>query len=165
MDKKITLSILGIVLLIIGICLFAFGFQNNIAKQNTKVGDIHLKYDQNDAEFIAPEDDEWKSADRRLYDVKPNNVSIVDNEGLLSTEDFLSTKAHFMKSEAIGNFLKENGYECDEVAVLKGSLSKIKNNSFFQVTMEDYPGIILNVTYYSGTEEFEFKIINNPEEE
>lgn len=158
-QKKILIWCGGVVLIFLVISLA--GSINTHQKDIAEKGQIKLQ--EKKSEFQKPEDPSWEQADMDYELSKPNNIIIVDDESALSTENFLSMKAHFMKSEAIGNYLAEQGYDCSEVIVISDSLKKEGNNSYFAVQLLEYPEAILHITWYGKTEEFDFLVVEGEE--
>lgn len=122
-------------------------------------GSITIAESEKDTVPLQP-DAEWEEADKEYYEGRENLIPIVDEEEQLSQENFLPLKAHFLKSEAIGGFLKEKGLTCEQVYVVPDSAVKDGNNASFLLTMDEYPNLEISVTYYTLTEEFQFEIIS-----
>lgn len=122
-------------------------------------GSITIAESEKDTMPLQP-DAEWEKADNEYYEGRENLIPIVDDEEQLSQENFLPLKAHFLKSEAIGGFLKEKGLTCEQVYVVPDSAVKDGNNASFLLAMDEYPNLEISVTYYTLTEEFQFEIIS-----
>lgn len=147
----------ALVILILVFILLIEGFQRNKQEQ-TEYGKILISKTDN-YEFVLPENPEKEAADEVYEQERPYNVSIIDDQELLSEKGFLPIRAHILKSEAIGRYLYDEGYNTDEVIVVDGSTRKEINRSVFDIMLPDQPEVQFRVTYHHVTEEFLFEKI------
>lgn len=165
-EKKIVIiSIAGVTSILLGMFL---SMDRNVSHIKTadseKLGEIKIDEPAPESDIVPYEPDkEWQDADEEYYEDRKYMIPIVDEDEQLSRSGFLSIKAHFMKSEAIGTYLEENGYHCEQVYVVPGSAKKDGNNSYFTISMDEYPSILIQVTYYGITESFAFEVLSKGE--
>ena len=149
------LIIIGSIVIISGI-LILYIISPTKGRSNTVKGKVEIMEDDEGIKSISVDLSEWEAADNELSDMYI--LSITDSENVLSEKDFLPTRAHFTKCQAIYNYLKENGYDETSVSVVPGSGTKEGNNSRFTVTLDSYPNIELEVTYYGITGDYHFQL-------
>lgn len=142
-----------------GISCLIIMFIKHPAESDAKSGEISIEQNDVRQPDETEPDEAWVAADNEYYETHDNMAAIVDEDEQLSAKDFLPTLAHFIKSQAIGSFLSENGYECEYVCVVPGSAKKEGNNSYFELTMDEYPHVKILVTYHGITEDFDFQVV------
>lgn len=144
-----------IVCTVFGSLLFFSGLKNH-QKLEGERGEIKL-VENEEILTINPYNDEWREADQLFSERQPYSVGFVDPNGYLVSKGFLSTKAHFLKCESIGEYLNNQGCYSQNVEVI--SASKDGNNSIFTIVPMDYPDKQIVVTWYEMTEEFSFTML------
>ena len=158
MEKKKIILISATAVSVAFIILISNGIHQNALEQ-AQAGNLIIS-EKEETVFIPPEEKARKEADEAFYSERPYNIGIVDEHGILSQKDFLPVKAHFLKSEAIGEYLHDEGYDTDEVMVVDGSARKEVNRSVFDIKLKDYPDVQIRVTYHYVTEEFLFERVS-----
>lgn len=154
LKKQILISCFSIILVFI--FFFLQGYEKHKTEEYEK-GRLEIEAKE-EAELVNPYNKEWEEADKKEMELHPLSVGIYDPNGYLMQENFLSIKGHMTKCDAIGEYLNSIGKYCKTIEIV--SAHKKKNNSYFTALLPDYPEILLSVTWYGITEEFEFSISN-----
>lgn len=153
LNQKKQLLMGSIVLGLVLVFFFLQGLDSSIKESHEK-GNINIQED--DEILIDPYNETWKKADEKEEMMHPYSVGIHDPKGYLIQEGFLSTKAHFLKCDEIGEYLKDNGCYSSNIEII--SAYKEKNNSYFTARLIDVPDKMLEVIWYGMTEEFSFSL-------
>lgn len=161
-EKRKTLIMLGIVVGIVIIALLIRLFLYNNGVKDLQQGEVVVTEEATEACTMNPTED-YVKADEEYYEARENYVTISDADDVLSQNNFLPVKAHFIRNEQIGAFLAENGYECEQVIVIPNHAEKVDNNSTFYCELPGYDNVLLECVWYGMTEEFRFQIIAKEE--
>ena len=112
---------------------------------------------------FTPSDD-LIEADDAYYEKRKYHVTISDPEDLLSENNFLPIKAHFIRNEEIAKYLDQQGYQCDEVEIATDPAPyKKDHNSIFYCILPGYDNVLLKCTWHGITEDFKFEFISKEE--
>lgn len=133
-------------------------------EKTSNLGQIQAQDNTNDDYVDYTPSQELIEADNLYYETHGNLVAIIDEKALLSAPGFLSVQLHMTKTELITDFLIKNGYEnCSYVTVIDNSIQTDGSKSEFQLKLNDYPGIYLNVKAYNLTNTMELSICYDSE--
>lgn len=154
----VILIIVFIILLLALIWTFKGKIRDFVEKENmtANLGQIQAQENTLSDYVDYTPSKELIEADNLYYETHGDMIAIIDEKSLLSSPGFLSIQLHMTKTEIITEYLNKNGYgDCSYVTVVDDSILIDGSKSEFQLIINDYPGIYLNVKAYNLTNTME----------